>query len=311
MIFIDSDKIGKAATYNSWINCMENAFLDEPENYIMPPRAHINFRENTLLLMPCIREDYFATKLVSLFPGNLKTGKEALTGLVVLNDGTTGEPLAIIDGPKLTAMRTGAVGSVAVRHLAPANVKTLGIIGTGIQGIHQTLFACSQRDFSKILIYDINPSGYDRYNAAINKAYPGIDIHIADDTTQLCSESEVIITTTSSVTPVIPDNMELVLNKTIIGIGSYKPGMREFPDAIYSAAKQILIDTTHGISESGDLKYPIDNKLMDPGNIISIARVLKGEIQAHGTKIFKSVGMALFDLYSAVMVYETIEKTAG
>jgi ornithine cyclodeaminase len=248
--------------------------------------------------------------MVSLFPGNAGKGKQPLFGLVVLNDGATGEPLAIIDGAKLTAMRTAAVGSVAVRHLSPPDVSRLGIIGMGIQGIHQALFACSQRNISTIHILDATPGTYKMFIDTLNKEYPGIEIIIADNSTHLCHESEVIITATNSKVPVIPSDKNSIRNKTIIGVGSYKPDMREFPDEVYPLAGTIYIDTPHGLKESGDLMYPIENKILGEDKFISIERAIREPVERRSTNVFKSVGMALFDLFGAVLVYEKQQKSA-
>ena len=43
----------------------------------------------------------------------------AVHALVVLNDATTGEPLAILDGAPITAQRTAAVSGVALREWWP------------------------------------------------------------------------------------------------------------------------------------------------------------------------------------------------
>ena len=73
MIQIDSNTIGNAAPISEWIEVMEAAFRDTAEDRIdVPQRVHINNDPNTLLMMPCIGEDYFSTKLLSVFPENLK-----------------------------------------------------------------------------------------------------------------------------------------------------------------------------------------------------------------------------------------------
>ena len=92
-------------------------FLDE--NYTMPDRIHVQDGDNTLLLMPCFESNYFATKLVSVFPDAPKHGAPAVNGIMTLADSKTGMPLAIMDGAALTAERTGAVGGLAVKILNP------------------------------------------------------------------------------------------------------------------------------------------------------------------------------------------------
>ncbi len=80
----------------------------------------------TILYMPCFLKSIFGAKILTLFPGNTAKNKPVIEGLVLLNDPETGEPLALLDGAKLTAVRTGAVGGDAVRYTTPENSKSVG-----------------------------------------------------------------------------------------------------------------------------------------------------------------------------------------
>lgn len=73
--------------------------------------------------MPCFTRECFGTKLVTLFPRNPEKGQAVLNGIMVLNDAQTGKPAALLDGPALTALRTAAVASVSIRHLAPPGAR--------------------------------------------------------------------------------------------------------------------------------------------------------------------------------------------
>lgn len=302
---INSSVVSSIADYDTWVSAIEESFtLKRGRDYKMPVRSHIDFGDNTLLIMPCIGSDYYACKLVSIFPANPGQGLAPLSGSVLLFSAKTGKHLALIDGASLTAFRTAAAGSFGIRHLAPAKATELGVIGLGSQGIHQTLFACSQRNFNTINIYDRNPTSIERYQEMILSEYPEVEIRSTDSTRQVVSESEVIICATNSGHPVIPDEPELLEGKTFIGIGSYKPDMREFPDSLFRLVDKIYIDTRDGLAESGDLIYPLENNLISRDAFIE-----GGDLSSHlpdknRTRVFKSVGMALFDLAAAVMVYE-------
>lgn len=57
--------------------------------------------------------------------------------LVVLNDGATGVPLAVLDGGPITAARTAAVSGVAIRTFSPAvagRPPRCALVGAGVQG---------------------------------------------------------------------------------------------------------------------------------------------------------------------------------
>jgi len=307
MVFITELQIAESASYDRWINCMEEAFEAVADgSVIIPKRSHIDFDSNSLLLMPCIGTKYFTTKLVSFFPGNRKTGKPSIYGTVLLNDSKTGELLAVIDGTKLTAMRTAAVGSVGVRHLSPVNTASLGIIGLGVQGYHQALFACSQRPINKIYVYDIQKENIIKFCNDLSKVFPRIKILPSGDGSEVCRNSEIIITTTNSGNPVLPEDISLLEGKTFIAIGSYKPDMRELPDALFKLVDYVFIDTEHGMAESGDLTAPLEQGLLRENRFINANDLLLGKtVPKNPTRLFKLVGMAAFDLYAAILVYES------
>ena len=52
---------------------------------------------------------------------------------MILNNAKTGLPKAIMNGSVLTAMRTGAVGGVALRYLAPEDAASVGLVGCGMR----------------------------------------------------------------------------------------------------------------------------------------------------------------------------------
>jgi len=310
MIQIDSNTIGKAAPIKSWIAAMEDALRDTAEGRVeVPPREHIDRGHNTFLLMPCFGKDYFSTKLVSVFPKNILKHKPVIYGTVVLNDGQTGEPLAVLDGSKLTAMRTAAVGSLGVKYLAPEKASTLGIIGLGIQGFHQALFACEIRPIKELRIMDHSRENMKLFTERFHTFFKHIKVIPCDTAAELCAASEIIITATGSHYPVVPEEPEFWRGKTLIGIGSYKPEMREFPDEVMRELSQVFVDTLHSIVEAGDLLLPLQNGIITKKQVIPLSELISGKVSLQGeTRFFKSVGMAAFDLYGARLVYENLSK---
>lgn len=291
------------------MDVIEKAYaIDLEGNYYMPHRMHVDKGPNTLLYMPCFTGDVFGTKILSLFPGNAKKGEPVISGVVLLNSAETGAPLAILDGAVITGLRTGAVGGVAVRHTVPDNVQSLGLIGSGAQGYFQVYFACKARPtISKVYLYDLSAAKMELLQDELKKDFPQIAFILAGSGTELLNNSSVIITATPANEPVLPDDPELLQNKHFIGIGSYKPDMREYPRAIYSLVKNIFIDTEHGFEESGDMIIPIDNGWVDKHIFVKMGELIKNNERYEtkkGTTFFKSVGMALFDITVSEYIYE-------
>jgi ornithine cyclodeaminase len=315
MLILNESDIIKAVDFNELLKSVEEAFLiQETGNFNMPDRSHIDHEGNVLLLMPCFGDDYFSTKLVSVFPKNKKLGKPAIYGSVVLNDGQTGEPLAIINGSKLTALRTGAVGALGLLYTTPKNIKSLGLIGAGIQGFHQVLFACGVREIEKVFIYDPYHPEIENFIQELKKYLPDTEFTNCLSSKQVLENSEALITATTSLTPVLPDSTSLYAEKHIIGIGSFKPEMQELPDGLFKNLDQIFVDTNHAKKESGDLSIRIKKGLIQENQIYTLGQLInkKVKIDEDKTTLFKSVGMALFDLIVARTIYlNAIEKGIG
>jgi len=78
--------------------------------------------------------DAVGVKWVSGYPGNPARGLPYINGLIILNDPSTGIPIAVMDATWITMVRTGAASGVAAKYLAPVKTKSIGIIGLGVQG---------------------------------------------------------------------------------------------------------------------------------------------------------------------------------
>lgn len=268
-----------------------------------PLRTAVARGENSLLMMPCLSDDTWGLKVLTVFPGNPGGPLPFLNGLVMLFNGRTGEPAALFDGRMLTALRTGAVGGAGVRALAKRDAGNLGIAGAGAQGYWQARFACEGRSFSEIRIFDVNREAAERLAERLRKDLPGIRAESCGSPEELAMASDVIITATRTERPVFPDERRLFAGgKCFVGIGSYTPDMREFPDALFLEARRVYADTAHALSETGDLITPVARGLIGEEEIRPLSEVLDVGIDAagnEGTVFFKSVGLSVFDLFAA------------
>lgn len=316
MLFLNKNHISQAVTMTDIINAIDQAYeIYNSNNFHMPTRMHISEKENTLLLMPCLTTDAIGTKLVTVFPNNKTV--PVINGLVVLNDNKTGEIKALLDGSFLTALRTGAVGGSAVRHLARKKARKVAIIGAGTQGFYQAIAACTERNITDIYLYNRTKEKIPQF---IEDLYKQIDDHITIHHTNTAEDaaqnSDIIITSTTSFDPVLPNNPKILKGKLIVGIGSFQPTMREFPKSLYSISDRIFIDSNDAIHETGDLAIPIKKGWIEETDIelmsSYVSKHKEVKYSAERSIIFKSTGMALFDVVVANLIYQkAIEKGTG
>jgi len=316
LLFLNEEHIKEAVTMKDVIDAIDFTYEIYASNHFqMPTRLQVRDGDNTLLLMPVLTERAIATKLVTVFPNN--TEVPTLHGLVVLNDKQTGQILSLLDGSFLTALRTGAIGGNAVRHFARKDDRKLAIIGTGVQGLHQAIAACTERNISDIYLFNRTKDKIPGFKASLERwIEPNIRLHTANSAKEAISSADIIITATTSYQPVLPDDPALLKEKLIIGIGSFQPTMREFPNTVYKLANSIYVDTEHAIEESGDIAIPMKEGWIKKEDVQTMSSWLTSQSsinrENHSTILFKSVGMALFDVVTANLIYEKArEKRIG
>ena len=86
----------------------------------------------TSLLMPAWLEGrYYGVKIINIAPDNAARGLPGLHASVLLHDGASGVPLALIDGEQITARRTAAASALAADWLARPDARHLLVVGAG------------------------------------------------------------------------------------------------------------------------------------------------------------------------------------
>ncbi len=277
--------------------------------YNMPDRTHVMDDQNVLLLMPCFSKQFFVTKLVSVFPQAHRFDKPSVNGVLVLNDNRTGEPLAFMDGAAVTAQRTGAVGGVAVNMLTGKTIESAGVMGAGVQGFQQARYLLFNRKVAQLNLYDLDPDAARRMGDLLSDEFGGVACRVSDSPEQLVNDSEIVVAATTSRQPLFDLPPSTIKGKLFISIGSFRPDMQEFPNAVIETADSVFVDTLFACKESGDIAIPLELGCVKENEILEFAGLLKEPVPLNDkTILFKSVGMALFDLAAAIAVYE-LSKT--
>jgi ornithine cyclodeaminase len=150
----------------------------------------------------------------------------------------------------------------------------------------------------------------------LSRVIPEVSVHLTDGVEQLLEQSQVVITATTSMDPVLPDDEELLAGKHFVGIGSYKPQVREFPQALFNLIERVYVDTEHALEESGDVIVPLEKGWLRRDQVSTLGHsLIHGKSAARAkeeTTFFKSVGMALFDVCASKLIYENaIQRGLG
>ena len=104
-------------------------------------------------------------KWISSFPSNRAGNLARASAVQILNDDTTGYPLACIEASLISATRTAASAALAAEHMSPVPFDgTLSIIGTGViarSTVEWLLFR--NWKFRNVSLYDVDRNEAERF----------------------------------------------------------------------------------------------------------------------------------------------------
>src|SRR5687768_10080421 len=139
----------------------------------------------------------FVAKTNANFPGNPAHGMPTIQGILALFDAENGRLLALMDSGSLTAIRTAAATAVAAKFLAPADARTLAIIGCGTQALQHVRALRGVRDITSVHALDLDRAAAERFARAV-KEDCGIDAEVYDDLRATTADADIVVTLTSS-----------------------------------------------------------------------------------------------------------------
>lgn len=249
--------------------------------------------------------DALGLKTVSVFRRNPDRGLPVIHAIVALVDPESGEPLAIMDGTYLTALRTGAVSGAAADLLARPDSSVLAAIGAGAQGVMQIAAVCAVRPITRVIAVDVNEATLERLRQLLRDGWPEIEprLETTTDSGAAVREADIICTATTSHTPVFRDD-HIRPGTHISAVGAYTPEMQELPAETVARATVVVDAVDAALAEAGDLIIPLRDGLVSREHFSrELGMVASGMAPGRASRdeitLFKSVGNAVQDVVVA------------
>ena len=271
MRYLGPKDLRKALPMSEAIDAMRDAFRDDRET---PQRLLLG----SSLFMAGKVGDHTGVKVVSIPPGDP-------AGIVVVFDGQ-GHPVGLVDGPTLTAIRTGAAAGLATRLMARPDASTLVMLGAGAMARDQIEAVLAVRPIERILVWSRSKDRAERLARLVGG-------EAVDDADDAVAHADVVSTATPAHVPLFRDTS---LPKTvhINAIGAFTPEMAEIPSATVQRAFVAVDDISAASKEAGDLIQAQRSPDATIGDLLAH--------RSHSTSpitLFKSVGVASQDIAAA------------
>jgi ornithine cyclodeaminase/alanine dehydrogenase-like protein (mu-crystallin family) len=253
---------------------------------------------------------YMASKLITSFPGNLRTGVlPAVQALCILFDGHTGQPLAILDGTELTYWRTAADSALGAKFLSCASPVTLLMVGAGAMAAHLVRAHRTVRpSLRRILIWNRTPERAARLVLQLRKE--GIEAEATPDLAAATRTADIISTCTRAKDPLI-HGANLAQGTHLDLVGGYTPTTREADDEA-ARRSRIFVDCRESAFDGvGDICEPIAHGAIRESDVLGdlydlVAARIPGRSSSSEITFFKNAGGGHLDLMTAEVIVNTL-----
>jgi alanine dehydrogenase len=258
-------------------------YLDSP--------PHGDFRA-----MPARGDGLALLKWVTSFPRNPERGRPVVVGAVLLSDAATGDLLAMLDCRAVTWLRTGAAAALSAQVLARGDARSVGIIGSGINGAWAARCLAAV-GYGPGVCADLRPDSAGSLAAELGwRAGSRVE----------AASQEIVITMTPGDDSVILAS-DLRPGQHLAALGADAHGKAEVEaDAV--ARCRLFCDEWEQAAGGGELAGPASAGAVRREDVTELGQVIAGRaagrLGADEITLFDSTGLAIQDLAVAQGVYE-------
>lgn len=309
MRVLGADQVRDAAPMPQLLDAVEAAYRDVASGRDQSPiRSRIPVTGGDLVLMPGVREGGAgaSVKLVTVMPGNPARGLPTIHAVVAWFDAATGEPLALLDGAMLTAMRTGAASGVGTRLLARRDAQVLALFGVGAQAAWQVRAVMAARQIRELRVHARTAARREAFAVTMRTELgPGVAVVAAASAEEALRGADVVCCATTSSEPIFAADW-VEPGTHVNAVGSFRLDMIELPPPLFARAALVAVDSREAaLEEAGELVAAIGAGLLAEDGFVEIGTVQRDWAAARDPSaitIFKSVGLAIQDLAAAELV---------
>jgi len=288
------------------IDAMQQALIEFSSGRVQQPvRTVLKFGGESSLfgVMPSYAPSLPAlgAKLVTVCHGNAALGLGTHQATIVMLDPETGLPHAILDGRYITEVRTAAASAVSARLLARKDSRVLGILGSGVQARSHLEALRLVREFTEIRVWSPNSDRLHKFATDTGtRAMPTAEAAVRG--------ADVVVAVTASPTPVV-ENDWVGEGSHIIAVGACIPTQRELDPALVARSRLVVDSRAAALKEAGDVVIGIAEGRWTADHITAELGELPTRHNDREITVFKSLGLAVEDIFAAHLVLSHLART--
>lgn len=271
---------------------------------LYPARMHFRVRDGDALVMPGYDgRDYLGTKIVVVRRSS--GGQPGTRACYLLTTAADAQPVLLCDGTALTALRIGAATGLATRRLARKDARSVALFGAGGQAAEQLAAVLAVRPIGQVRVVTRSVARAEAFIRCMRERHT--DLHLARaEAEDAVRGADIVIAATNATTPVFEASW-VRPGTHINGIGSFRPDMCELDPRLLGQASVFVDEAQAALAEAGELIEALQSGLLTRDRICEIGTAPESSRRSDAEiTVFKTVGHAALDLYTAVALLERV-----
>lgn len=300
-LFLTDDDVAALADLPTAIDAIRSAYSAETDHARNPGRIFADSGREWMRVMPSVPASgrLFGAKSIN---GSFANGLR-VSYLISLFDRDTAELVALVDGNRVTGLRTAATTAVGTAGILPDRPLTLGIIGSGFEAQSHTAALSLVARFAEVRVFSPTPHNREAFAGRFTEEL-GVTVTAVGSAEEAARGADLLLCAARSQdeSPTVRADW-IGEDATVVSIGSTTPGQRELPADLIARATLVVADgVDEVVNGSGDMLAARQAGVNVDAVTASLTDVLRGERAVdpeHGIRIYKSTGSGLQDIVVA------------
>lgn len=301
-LFLSDADVANLADWLGAVAALASAYAADVKPAMVPPRSMARGEGIWLRGLTAVSPTggTMGCKLIAASPR-----ARCASYLVALFDQQTMALSALIDGNRVTGLRTAATAALAVDRLAPPRPLSIAVIGSGFEARNALECLAAVRTVSTVRVFSPTPASRERFAAGFRSV---VDVTAVASPEAAVMGADVVLCAARSrdETPVLRGAW-LPAGSTVVSLGSTLPEQREVDEDTFARAACIVADMPDEVShDTGDAIAATKAGVDFSAKMVPLADLVAGRVTPRRSNaeivLYKSVGSALQDIAVAEML---------